>query len=34
MLVELQGQSLEELHNTNVSGTANTKFTGTTQHKC
>ena len=31
--MELQTQSSVELHNTNVSGTTNTKFNGTTQHK-
>jgi len=34
MFVELQTQSLVELHNRNVSGTTNTKFSGTIQHKC
>jgi len=33
MFVEIQ-KSLEELHNKNISGTINTKFSGTTQHKC
>ena len=34
ILVDLQTQSLMELNNINVSGTTNTKFNGTTQHKC
>jgi len=33
MLVELQTQSLVELHNTNITWNTNTKFSGTTQHK-
>jgi len=34
MLVEVQIKSLVELQSINVRGTTNTKFSGTTKHKC